>query len=820
MATRKTNTRRRRPRTVGQRIRKFFGYITLLALLTAVVGLIYLAGIFYGVAKDLPAPEELVNYNPGGITEIYATDKEADGKYVVLGRLFIENREFVAINKIPSVLKEATIAIEDERFFSHPGVDLRGIARALYLNARGGRLLEGQGGSTLTQQLARNVYLTHKKTVNRKAQEIMLAIQIEKNYSKEQILEMYMNEIYYGSGAYGVQAASKVYFGRNVKDLSLSQAALLAGLAQRPEYFSPYENKKAALARRNIVLGKMAGLGFITPEQARVAQGNGVRLVGERPKKQFEFRAPYFVNYVVRQLVEKYGYDTVYRGGLKVHTTLNWKMQQEAERALANGVLNARAQRVTEGALICVEPRTGYIRAMVGGVDFKRNQYNNAVQGRRQPGSAFKPIVYTAAFDTHRFGPESRVNDRPINFNGYRPQNYGGGYHGWVTIRRALTFSYNIPAVYVANEIGPRTVIQYAKRMGITSVMEPNLSLALGAYPVSPLEMAAVYSVFANQGDRALPMAIRIVINHEGEALEENAPQVEKAAIPQSTVNKVSEILRDVVEHGTAAGANGIHDVTEAHGKTGTTNDNKDAWFVGYTPELATAVWVTGAKFVKKGDRQVVARYASMSGVTGGRVCAPIWARFMKAAVPIQRKSGEPRPPAFQKIPPSVNTVAKPPRETPIDTDPEETARPRRAERDAPAVGTEGNLPGALSTASLEAGANTPLSVSDAAVAATDPLSPPVFSASASAPASSAPRMRSEPVGARGLDGGVSAPTPTVSAPPVMAPRPPREVAVTICMDSGRRATRWCPETVGRSFVAARAPRSVCRTHRPRPGDG
>lgn len=850
----KRPVRRGRGTSWGRRIRRALGYVTLLVLLTLIGGLVFLTGVFYSVARDLPSPEQLVDYDPGGVTEVYATDKDPKtGKNVLLGRFFVENREFVPITKISKHLIDATIAIEDERFYQHPGVDLKALARMVYVNALNRRY--EQGGSTLTQQLARNIYLTRRKTISRKAQEMMLALQIEKNFSKEEILERYLNEVFYGSGAYGVQAAAKVYFGRPVQALSLSQAALLAGLPQMPGRISPYDNKKAAIARRNVVLAKMRDLGYITPQQAKVAQSNGVFLAGEKPKGQADFKAPYFVEFVKRQLLDKYGYDKVFRGGLKVYTTLNWKMQQAAEQALRNGVAAAAGQRVTEGALVCVEPRTGYIRALVGGVDYARNKFNNAVQGRRQPGSAFKVFVYAAAFDTQRYDPYDRVPDLPRTFGGkYRPQNYGGGYHGWVTIRQALTHSYNIPAVYVANEIGPRRVIEYARKMGIVSLLEPNLSLALGAYPVSPLEMASAYAVLANGGNRTLPMGVIRVLNHEGETLEENPPQVEHAVIGETTVAQLSDILGDVVARGTAAGAKGIHEISNAHGKTGTTNDNRDAWFVGYTPELCAAVWVCGAQWVKQGDTAIVSRYRPMSGVTGGRVCAPIWARFMKTAVVIQRTSGEPKPSTPERV--AVGTVAPALRRPSQANDTGyETIAPEpvvdirippraAARRDSAApVGTDANLPisrgaspGLPAPAATTESAAAPPTVPPAPLAASSPSAArPPSPASRTAPpvtrteplpppAASAPGPSAERVAARGIRAAAvssfSSSAPEAATPAVVVPRAPRMVTVSVCVDSGQRATRWCPETVSRTLAASRAPGRRCRQHGPRPGDG
>ena len=814
---RSKNTRNRRRATPPwkRRVRGFFGIVTLLTLLTVLLGLLFLGGIFFSVAKDLPAPEDLMNYTPGGITEIYATDKDKKGKHIVLGRVFSENRKFVPISKIPQVLKDATVAIEDERFYSHPGVDLRGMARALWVNVRGGRLLEGQGGSTLTQQLARNVYLNRRKTVSRKAQEIMLAIQIEKNYSKEQILEFYLNQVYYGAGAYGVQAASEVYFGRPVQALSVSQAALIAGLAQLPSHYDPFENKKAAITRRNTVLAKMGELGYIKPEVARVAQRNGVFLAPRRTKDQEDFKAPYFVNYVVRQLVERYGSDTVYRGGLKVYTTLNWAMQQKAEQVLVNGVRYASRQRVTEGALVTLEPRTGYIRAMVGGADYKRNQYNNVTQGRRQPGSAFKVFVYSAALDTRpdRYGMYSSVDNSRRSYgrgrNAYRPS--GGGPSGPVSLRTALTYSYNNAAVNTAYAIGPSTVIEYARRMGIESNLQPNLSLALGSYEVTPLELTGAYCTFANGGDRVYPMGIIRVVDPEGSALEDNAPQVQRQVIRQDTWRDMNAILQNVVTEGTASNASGIHEIPHAHGKTGTTNENKDAWFVGYTPELCTAVWVCGAQFARRGDRAVVTRYVPMAAsVMGGRICAPMWARYMQAAIPIQRKSGTSAVPVEKKpAPPAVDVAVSEQRarrersayaRTAEDPEYRPRSERRRARRqEVIAVRAEGGD---------DDGAET--------VAASVTPAPEV----PEAPPAPAPAVFAAPRAPRVT---APAPPPVVYVPEPRAPAPPpppREVSVSVCSDSGQRATRWCPETFARQVPAARAPRGRCRMHRPRPGDG
>ncbi len=669
----------------------FFGMITTLLLIAGIGVAGYAAYLVQETQRLLPQNEKMLAYQPGGITTIYATDKDPKtGQLVILGRIYSQYKEFQPITEIPDVLKKATIAIEDERFYQHRGIDFEAIARAIVRNLETWDL--SQGGSTITQQLTRadGLFLTKEKTVSRKLQEILLAILMEKNFSKEQILEMYLNEVCYGVNTYGVKAAAKVYFGRELKNLSLSQAALIAGLPQQPTRLEPFKNKKAAIKRRNMVLAKMAEQGFITAEQCKVAQSNGVFLVSKRPSIRSDIKAPYFTTYVIQQLRKEYGQERLDSGGFQVYTTLNYAMQKEAERALINGVIKARGTGVTQGAMVSVEPRTGYIRAMVGGVDFKKYQYNNAAQGGRQPGSSFKPIVYVTAMANQpgRYGPYSSVDNSRRSYGKYRPG--GSGPAGAVSLKTAVAWSYNNASVNTANAIGVRNVISTARKLGINSRMDPNLSLALGAYEVTPLEMASAYSAFANHGSYAAPMGIIRVVDQEGVMLANNQPRVNAAVIPESAVAGIGEALRAVVEVGTASKAEGIHDVVDAHGKTGTTNDNKDSWFVGYTPELSTAVWVCGLHYEKRG-KITVPVYKRMAGAggetTGGRVCAPIWARFMKAAVPIQRAAKLPRlvpaektAKASQPTPaPSPETRRRRRRRRP---ETEETARPVETRRE------------------------------------------------------------------------------------------------------------------------------------------
>ena len=673
--------------SVGRKIWFAFN-ILLFPLLAAGVGATaYSNLLFQKTIRGLPAPDALFDYTPRGITEIYATDKDPKtGKLVILGRVFSRYQEYETFDKIPGVMKNATVSVEDERFYQHVGVDVRGIGRAVFRDVRDRRM--GEGGSTLTQQLVRNIFpsVGNQKTFTRKLQEMMLAIQLEKNFSKDEILQRYLNEVCYGANTYGVKAAAKMYFGKPVQKLTIGEAALLAGLPQRPADYELFDHLDNALERRKTVLAKMVQLGYITQKDSDVAQKQKIKVLPRVDHKQTSFTAPYFTNYVLRQLIATYGKEGVYQNGLKVYTTLNSQMQKQAEAALINGVLGARGDKVTEGALVCLEPHQGYIRAMVGGIDYKKNEFNNVTQGRRQPGSSFKPFVYTAAFETRKFGPDSSVNDAPTRFGKkapyYRPQNYGGGYHGWTTIRQALAHSYNVPAVAVADQIGIAKVIDTAQKMGIKSKLQNtkagDLSLALGSYDVSPLEIASAYGVFPNHGSHASPMAIIRVVDSEGKVLENHAPQIQKAVVPETVTRDVSDMLKGVVDFGTAAGAQGIHEVGDAHGKTGTTSDNKDAWFVGYTPELVTAVWVCG---VKRNAKTGKVQYLSMDGVTGGHVCAPIWARFMKAAVPIQQTSGLNIPAAPEKSVPGTLSAASLNRGADDGNDGENRPRRRRRRR-------------------------------------------------------------------------------------------------------------------------------------------
>jgi penicillin-binding protein 1A len=626
--------RRRNARAVGRskkrsKLRTILAYFQLAFLLIGGVGLGMVGAAVYRVWKVLPQDYNINSYSPIEATKIISSDG------VILGSVYQEeNRTVIPFKDIPKNLINATIAVEDSRFYSHVGVDLRGIGRAVYRNIRGGKLTEG--GSTITQQLARNIYLSQEKTVSRKLQEMVLAIKIERTFSKNQILELYLNQVYYGSRAWGVETAARTYFGKSVKQLSLAQCALLAGLPKGPSLFSPYVDKDRSIKRRNIVLEQMHHYGYITAQQRDDAEAESVRLIGQHSTR-YRFKAPYFVDYVLKELKARYGEygeELIYRGGLKVYTTLNYSMQEAAERAVQEGVDGAKYNGVTQGALVSLDPETGYIKAMVGGVDYGEKQVNLAVQGHPQPGSSFKICVYTAAVDLLGWGPHRSIPNRipAILQSGskpYIPKNYDRRQaRGSYTMEYAVAHSVNIPAVYTAREVGISKVIEYARLLGIKTYLAPYPSLALGASGVPPIEMANAYGVIAAGGKRAEPMCILRIENSDGGIIANNEPVV-KTVLSSQTTETMDSLFRAVMTNG----GTGSHiRVDDARGKTGTTNDNTNVWFIGYIPhKLVTAVWAGN-------DPPRPMR----SHTYGGTICGPIWKQYTEAALDIQKHWSSP----------------------------------------------------------------------------------------------------------------------------------------------------------------------------------
>lgn len=600
--------------------RRLFLKFCLILCYVALFAVIFVIGaglaVLNACSKDLPNVDLLAKFEPSETSRIYS----ADG--VLIGTLFKENRYWVPIDEIPQSMQDAIVAIEDSRFYTHHGVDFKSVGRAVILALRGGEA--SQGASTITMQLSREIFLNQEKTMHRKIQEVIIAMQIERRFTKREILERYLNQIYFGAGAYGIEAASQTYFGKKTKDLDLAQSALIAGLPPAPSVYSPFEDEESAVIRQHLVIDRMLESGYISEAQAREAKEE--KLVYAKPKTEMQqLKYPYFTSYVMKQLSQKYNDDLLYRGGLKIYTTVDLKMQRIAEDAVKKGIAKAAAQNMnaTNGALVAIDPSNGYIKAMAGGTNYTdKNQFNRAWQARRQPGSSFKTIIYTAAVDTG-YTPDYPISDTAVSYKMgdgtlWTPNNSDRRFMGTMTLRDSLKWSRNICAVRLLEMVGVDNVIDYASRMGITEPLEPHLSIALGSGVTTPLEMAAAYSVLASGGLRYEPTAIKVIFDSSGNPIEDHRWPQAKEVIAESTAFTMSEMLRLVIESGTGTTANIGR---PAAGKTGTTDEFRDAWFVGYVPQLSVAVW-TG------NDNN-----SRMNHVYGGDLPAPMWADFMKRAL-------------------------------------------------------------------------------------------------------------------------------------------------------------------------------------------
>jgi penicillin-binding protein 1A len=672
--------------------------------------------VYSHVSQDLPQISSLKNYRPPLITTVYSDDNRKIAE-------FYEERRIVArVSEIPQNLIHAFIAAEDSRFFEHEGVDIISIIRAFLKNLEAGTVV--QGGSTITQQVTKSFLLTPEKSYERKLREAILAYQIEKAFSKEEILYLYLNQIYLGHGAYGVGAAAENYFGKSFKNMSLAECAMLAGLPKAPGRDSPFRHPQKARERQLYVLDRMVKEGYITPEQMKAAAEEKLDI---KPRKNwFIEKVPYYTEHVRRYIEDKYGRDALYRGGLKIYTAVNIEMQEAARDAVESGLrahdkrrgyrgpvkhlkpeerekflkelqnmlaeddppgiakgkiikalvtevnkgdktvvvqmgdeqgkITARDMRwgriskiregdiiwvrvkekkqgeklwelaleqepKAQGALVCIETGTGQVKAMVGGRDFRKSQFNRAVQSRRQPGSSFKPIVYAAAIDKG-YTPATEIIDNAFVRKEYnkiwKPQNYGRKFYGPILLRKALAKSRNLATIKILNDIGVDYTVNYAKKLGITSELYGDLSLALGASGVSLIELVKAYSVFANLGELIEPVFITKIVDRDGNLLEQNSPE-KKRVIEASTAYVMTSLLQSVVREGTATNIGRAFKDRPVAGKTGTTNNLRDAWFVGYSPEYVTGAWVGYDEERPLGK-----------GETGGKTASPIWLKFMK----------------------------------------------------------------------------------------------------------------------------------------------------------------------------------------------
>ena len=579
-------------------------------------------GLFWALTQDLPQIQGLETFKPAAITRIYSADK------ALLAERFTEKRDPVPLSVMPADLKEAILATEDTLFYEHPGVDLKGVLRAIIRNTQAGEYVEG--ASTITQQLAKTLFLTPRKTMMRKLKEAFLAFQIERRYTKDEILELYLNQVYFGSGAYGVEAASQIFFGKPVQDLTLAESALIAGMPKSPSRYSPLINPSLALKRRAVVLQQMSRKGLITQEELNTATAAPLHLA---EKGDASIKAPYFVAFVSDFLERELGAATLYQKGLTVYTTLNYAMQRVAEKAATQG-LERLAARMKKGgllqeecpqaALVCLEASRGTILAMVGGRSFEESRFNRATMARRQPGSAFKPIVYALAVEKG-FRQNDILWDAPVTYQGTReneawtPKNFSGKFHGEVTLRTALALSKNVPAVKLLHKLGPTRAVEFAHRMGITSPLDPNLSLVLGTSEITLLELTASYAVFPSDGVWTRPFGVIEVLDREGRSLWRQKPQ-RRPAISPETAAVTTDMLRAVVLEGTGRAAGRVG--RPLAGKTGTTDGCKDALFIGFSPTIVTGVWVGLDHHETLGDKE-----------TGARAALPIWIDFMEQAL-------------------------------------------------------------------------------------------------------------------------------------------------------------------------------------------
>ncbi len=600
----------------------FMALVVIMVICVAGAG----AGFLLSITGTLPDVSQTLS--PAASSQIY----DCKGRLITTVHAE-QNRLPVKLADTPKDLQNAFIAAEDIRFYKHHGIDPIGIARAVVSNIRH-RDATGQGGSTITQQLARNAFLTQEQTLKRKLLEAVLAVEIENKYTKAEILEMYMNQIYFGQGAYGVQTASHVYFGKDVKDLNLAQCAMLAGLPNSPNYYSPFHNLQAAKYRQGVVLDQMAKYGYISQEQANEAKAQDLGLVKPGSNQDNNKLASYFVNYVVQQVSDKYDSSAIYKEGLKIYTTLDLDMQKDAENAvnkdLPKGTKNAKGITQPQGALLAIETKTGDVKAMVGGRG--EDQFNRATQMYRQPGSAFKPFTYVTALEKG-MSPNMMLDNSAVSFaGGWSPKNYGHTTGGPVTMTEALVKSMNIPTINLANKVGMSNVIKTAEKCGISSLVDSgkysdnNLSASIGGLSkgVSLWDMAQAYSVFANNGQLIKPRVILKIEDRNGNILEDHTGESDaEQVLDANAVARLNVMLQQAVMRGTGRNAYFGRPVA---GKTGTTNGAHDAWFVGYTPNMVTAVWI--------GDDT-----STNAGYTGGTIPATIFRDFMSQATASQSAS-------------------------------------------------------------------------------------------------------------------------------------------------------------------------------------
>lgn len=737
--------------------------VVLLGLIGAVVGGVFFMVAFRKAGDKLDALATKIDQIESPATVIYARDGQT-----LLYRASSQYRKLIdSYEDIPKLLVDATLAAEDKRFFEHRGVDPIAVGRSLFRNVSEGR--QAQGGSTITMQLCKRLFTSTEKSFERKLEDAALAIQLERKLTKKEILRAYLNQVYYGQGAYGIRAAADVYFGKkDLNKLTPAEAALLARLVRRPSQENPYANLKVAVRNRDVVLKIMLDEGMIDSSQYEKAVAEQPKL---RPKSfgsgERIYAAPYFTRYVLDTVAAQYPDVDLGTAGWTIVTTLDPELQEVAEEAVSDLVKKYRRRRVTAGAFVLLDDK-GQILAMQGNTNWERDEYNVVAQGRRQPGSSFKPFVYAAALSTGAISPGDRVSNEPIEWRDpstgkvWRPKNSGGGAGGTYSIPAALANSKNLPAIHVSLEAGLDTCASYARDVfGFKSPIKPFPSMALGVNEVSPLEMAQGYSVFMLRGDRFTPYAIAQIVDADKKIVRNFEPKLVKHILDERVAAYVDLCLREVVTGGTGRAAGSIRD---ARGKTGTTQEARDAWFCGYTNNLLGIGWIANVVYDKDGKP----RYQEMSdSVFGGTVTVEMWRDVMKAA---QKKRGYGKnrevTPLLRDVQVEGEGTVKPPETSTDPTTPTQGAEPD------PAAGTDPNSTG--NTEGAGAATNVP---------------PPV----------------TEPK---------TTPPPTRNDPPKTEPTEDM-LSVEVCAESGQKATIYCPETVTRKFKKSDAPRRWCRKHSP-----
>ena len=603
-------------------------------IISAILVFVILCGFFFfKIILSLPrVPDDISQLSLSVPTTVY----DNNGKMISQ----LADRQMIKISQISPHFLKAIVAVEDAEFYRHHGLNKKGLLRAILRNLRHGRIVEG--GSSITQQLGKNLFLSFAQEWGRKFQDMLIAIQLERRFTKDEILQAYCNQISFGPDIYSIEIAAQSYFAKHADELTLAEAAFLANLPRSPIHYNPYHNFELAKKRQAIVLSRMVKAGFISEEEKEAALKEPLRLKHIEP---YRGKASYYIEYAKQIIAENFGRDVVNYGGLKIYTTMDARMQALAQEAVQYRLTDLDKQfglpeyekatlkaheNYPQAALVAIDPKNGDVKALVGGRDFKVSEYNRAVQNNRLPGSSFKPIMYLAAIDMGEITPVTVVIDSPVTFKipdapDWPVRNFTRSYEGPMIIKKALMQSINTVAAKVMNRLKPESVIQYARKMGITSPLGENLSLVLGTSGVSPLEMAGAYCVFPNGGIRYEPRIVKYVESPDGKRLYEKPVQSDRIVDPQSTYLLV-DMMKAVLESGTGQSARAWGFDRPAGAKTGTTNDYRDAWFIGYTPQLVAAVWVGFDD-----NRQMRDKHGR--GITGARAALPIWAEFMKNAL-------------------------------------------------------------------------------------------------------------------------------------------------------------------------------------------